>query len=167
VIFVITGTHEQPFDRLIQAVDVLAGELGCEVRVQSGVSALPVAHATCTSYLPYEEMEALAKEAAEVITHAGPGSVLLAIRHGKVPIVVPRERRYDEHVDDHQLDFGGFLERKRMARIVRGKRGRSLVEALAQKLREERGLLAERDDAVIKNRLRLFSALDALRRGST
>jgi len=29
----------------------------------------------------------------------------MPLRVGKVPIVVPRQKQYDEHVNDHQLEF--------------------------------------------------------------
>jgi len=45
-----------------------------------------------------------------IITHGGPGSIILALSNGKVPIVVPRQRKFSEHVDDHQVLFTKKLE---------------------------------------------------------
>ena len=47
-----------------------------------------------------------------VITHAGVGSILCARRAGHVPIVVPRQSRYGEHVDDHQVELVRALEER-------------------------------------------------------
>ena len=44
-------------------------------------------------------------KASVVICHGGCGSISLALRAGKVPIVVPRQKRYGEHVNDHQLQL--------------------------------------------------------------
>ena len=43
------------------------------------------------------------------MTHAGAGSVLLALAAGKRPVVVPRLARLGEAVDDHQLVFARHL----------------------------------------------------------
>jgi len=40
-----------------------------------------------------------------VITHGGPSSFIMPLQIGKVPIVVPRKHEFDEHVNDHQVDF--------------------------------------------------------------
>jgi UDP-N-acetylglucosamine transferase subunit ALG13 len=38
------------------------------------------------------------------VTHAGVGSILIALTNGKRPIVVPRLRAFGETVDDHQVE---------------------------------------------------------------
>ena len=45
------------------------------------------------------------KDAKIVITHGGPSSFILPLQYGKTPIVVPRVKKYDEHVNDHQVEF--------------------------------------------------------------
>lgn len=40
-----------------------------------------------------------------VITHGGPSSIILSLQFGKVPIVVPRQKQFGEHVNDHQVEF--------------------------------------------------------------
>ena len=44
-------------------------------------------------------------EARIVITHGGPSSFIMPLQIGKVPIVVPRKFEFNEHVNDHQVDF--------------------------------------------------------------
>jgi len=41
-----------------------------------------------------------------VVTHAGVGSVMVALGNGKRPVVVPRRKEFGEAVDDHQLQLG-------------------------------------------------------------
>lgn len=40
-----------------------------------------------------------------VITHGGPSSFIMPLQLGKVPVVVPRKKEFDEHVNDHQVTF--------------------------------------------------------------
>jgi UDP-N-acetylglucosamine transferase subunit ALG13 len=47
--------------------------------------------------------------AAAVVCHGGPGTILGARHMGAVPIVVPRQHRLGEHVDDHQVAFSRRL----------------------------------------------------------
>lgn len=107
MIFVTVGTHEQQFDRLVREIDRLKGEgaITDEVVIQKGYS--EYCPKNCQSYkmLPYEEMEKYQKDARIIITHGGPASFIYPISIGKKPIVVPRQKKYNEHVNDHQLEF--------------------------------------------------------------
>lgn len=38
-----------------------------------------------------------------IITHGGPSTYMQVIQMGKIPLVVPRQLKFDEHVNDHQL----------------------------------------------------------------
>src|SRR5438132_12369901 len=97
VILVTTGTNGSPFDRLLTAVAALT--VDDELVVQHGPSTLRAPHATNTAYLPYAELEELVRRARLVVTHAGVGSILLALMNGIRPIVVPRIRSCGEAVD--------------------------------------------------------------------
>ena len=44
-------------------------------------------------------------EARIVITHGGPASFIMPLQIGKIPVVVPRQHQFDEHVNDHQVEF--------------------------------------------------------------
>jgi UDP-N-acetylglucosamine transferase subunit ALG13 len=107
VIFVTVGTHHQPFERLLDALDGLDGELV----VQYGPGERPVAsHAE--PFMPFDEMLRRFREADTVITHAGVGSVICASREGHVPLVVPRRHDLGEHVDDHQVELTRALAQR-------------------------------------------------------
>ena len=107
MIFVTVGTHEQPFNRLLEAVDALAaaGILTEEVILQTGYSTYIPKKCTWKPFFPYSEMLQLVRQARIVITHGGPSSFLMAIRNDKVPIVVPRTASFREHINDHQVRF--------------------------------------------------------------
>ena len=104
LVFVTVGTDHHPFDRLVRWVDawLASGEAeGVRCLVQYGTSVPPTA-AEGRDYLGYQEMEANLSEAAAVVTHGGPGSVMMCRWAGKTPIVVARRRNLGEHVDDQR-----------------------------------------------------------------
>lgn len=107
MVFVTVGTHEQPFDRLVRAVDALVadGTLSDEVFVQIGYCDYVPEHCRWQRFVPAPEMRSRMEEADVVVTHGGPSSFIEAMAAGKVPVVVPRYERFDEHVNDHQEAF--------------------------------------------------------------
>jgi UDP-N-acetylglucosamine transferase subunit ALG13 len=118
MILVTVGTNEAPFDRLLSAVKQC--RLQEELVVQHGPSSVRLADATCVEFLPYESLLRHAREARVVIAHAGAGSILLANHAGKKPIVMPRLRRYQEAVDDHQLAFARRMSEVSLVDLVEG-----------------------------------------------
>lgn len=119
MIFVTVGTHEQPFNRLVKKIDqlVAAGVIQEEVVVQTGFSTYEPTHCTWRKLLPYQEMEKNVEMARIVITHGGPASFIMPLKIGKTPIVVPRQKGYNEHVNDHQLEFSRAVA-ERMGTIL-------------------------------------------------
>ncbi len=107
MLFVTVGTHEQPFDRLVRCVDELKrdGRIKEDVFIQTGYSSYEPKYCKWSSMVPFTEMEKLVNEAHIVIAHAGPSSFIAPIKIGKIPIVVPRMKKYGEHVNDHQVKF--------------------------------------------------------------
>jgi UDP-N-acetylglucosamine transferase subunit ALG13 len=105
MIFVTVGTHEQPFNRLIEYMDLWAKNHDEKVIIQTGYSTYEPKYCECHKLLPYSEMEKNVAEARIVITHGGPSSFIMPLQIGKTPIVVPRRHKFGEHVNDHQVTF--------------------------------------------------------------
>lgn len=107
MIFVTVGTHEQQFNRLIKKIDQLKkdGHIKDDVFIQTGFSNYIPESCDWKKFLSYEEMIQKIKDAKIVITHGGPSSFILPLQYEKTPIVVPRMKKYDEHVNDHQVEF--------------------------------------------------------------
>ena len=107
MIFVTVGTHEQQFNRLIKKIDQLKkdGHIKDDVFIQTGFSDYIPESCDWKKFLSYEEMIQKIKDAKIVITHGGPSSFILPLQYGKTPIVVPRMKKYDEHVNDQQVEF--------------------------------------------------------------
>jgi UDP-N-acetylglucosamine transferase subunit ALG13 len=111
LLLVTVGTDHHPFDRLVRWADAwLAGHRG-ELRclIQTGTSAPPTGQAEWRAYLEFDALQAAMASAAAVVCHGGPGTILGARHQGAVPIVVPRQHRLGEHVDDHQVAFSRRL----------------------------------------------------------
>ncbi|MEA2395626.1 MAG: hypothetical protein QOJ82_3517 [Solirubrobacteraceae bacterium] len=117
MIFVTTGTNEQGFDRLVRAAGALpAGE---ELLVQFGSSRAPHGgHGRWVDFLGWDEMEAAMSSARVVVAHAGVGSILMALRCGKRPIVMARRVALGEAVDDHQIALAQRLASDGRVRVV-------------------------------------------------
>lgn len=107
MIFVTVGTHEQPFNRLIECVDNLKKNktITEDIIIQTGYSTYEPKYCSSRRFFSYEEIRRLTNEARIVITHGGPSSFMLPLQIGKKPIVVPRRHQFNEHVNDHQVSF--------------------------------------------------------------
>lgn len=107
MIFVTVGTHEQPFNRLIKEVDRLVetSVIKDDVFIQTGYSTYEPQFCKWSSLISFDKMNELMETSDIIITHGGPATFMSAIANGKKPIVVPRQEKYDEHVNDHQVDF--------------------------------------------------------------
>lgn len=119
MIFVTVGTHEQPFNRLIHYVDDLKanGIIQDDVIIQTGFSTYKPKYCDWCQIIPYKDMVQNVANARIIVTHGGPASFIMPLQIGKVPIVVPRQYIYGEHVNDHQVEFAKAVE-KRMGTII-------------------------------------------------
>ncbi len=111
LVLVSVGTDHHPFDRLMRWVDRwLASRPQGSVRcfVQAGTSTPPrlAEHAPLVSH---GDLQSLFDEAAVVVSHGGPGTIMESRRRATTPIVVPRRSDLGEHVDDHQVRFARRL----------------------------------------------------------
>lgn len=107
MIFVTVGTHEQPFNRLIEYMDNLKRNklIDESIVIQTGYSTYTPQYCTWDKYYSYQQMIQNVNEARIVITHGGPSSFIMPLQLGKIPIVVPRQKQFGEHINDHQANF--------------------------------------------------------------
>lgn len=112
MIFVTVGTHEQPFNRLVEYMDKWAGEHEEKVIVQAGFSTFEPKNCEWQKLFQYQKMAQLVAEARIVITHGGPSSFIAPLQIGKTPIVVPRKHEFNEHVNNHQVSFAKAVEER-------------------------------------------------------
>lgn len=119
MIFVTVGTHEQPFDRLIKKIDELKKKniIQEEVIIQTGFSVYEPKYCKWSKLIPYQDMIKYMEEARVIITHGGPASFIMPLQIGKTPIVVPRQHQFNEHVNNHQVEFVRSVS-QRMGTII-------------------------------------------------
>ena len=119
MIFVTVGTHEQPLNRLVKAIDKLKkdGVITEDVIMQTGYSTYEPKYCKWDKLIPYDQMVKNVEDARIVITHGGPASFIMPLQIGKTPIVVPRQKKFDEHVNDHQVEFARNVA-ERMGTII-------------------------------------------------
>jgi beta-1,4-N-acetylglucosaminyltransferase len=106
VIFATVGSTQIPFERFIRALETLPGD---QLLVQHGPVPPPAGAARANAFMQFPEMIESMEAADVVVCHAGAGSILCALRAGHTPVVVPRLKRYQETVDDHQVEFSRAL----------------------------------------------------------
>lgn len=106
MIFATVGSTQIPFERFIKALETLPGE---QLLVQHGPVDPPAGAARASAFMQFPEMIESMEAADVVVCHAGAGSILCALRAGHTPVVVPRLKRYEETVDDHQVEFSRAL----------------------------------------------------------
>jgi UDP-N-acetylglucosamine transferase subunit ALG13 len=116
LLLVVVGTDHHPFDRLVSWVDRWLVEGGGDrVRcvLQYGSSQAPAAPGA-RPYLAHAELQQLMQAADIVVSHGGPATIMECRRTDHLPIVVPRDNRRGEHVDEHQRRFAQRLSEEEM-----------------------------------------------------
>lgn len=107
MIFITLGTHEQPFDRIIREVNRLIKQdiIKEEVFMQVGYCYNIIPLCPHEEFLSLVEMNEYIKKARVAVVHGGLGSIMQVFINKKIPVVVPRQAQFGEHVDDHQVLF--------------------------------------------------------------
>lgn len=103
MIFVTVGSQE-PFDRLIDAVDEWARlRARGDVFAQIASSKLQPSHIEFTQFIEPSEFTRIMREARLIVAHAGMGSIISALELGKPIVVMPRRADFRETRNDHQV----------------------------------------------------------------
>lgn len=159
MIFVTVGTHEQPFNRLIECVDELRGEgiLREDVIIQTGYSTYKPVYCEWKNFYTYQQMIDHVEKARIVITHGGPSSFIMPLQIGKTPIVVPREKKFGEHINDHQVEFVKEVE-QRMGTII----AVSNIDKLKDIILEYNTIVNKMHDKIQSNNIKFNIALEKI-----
>jgi len=120
LIFISTGSRKFQFDRLIKKVDELAasGAITEEVFAQIAETTYVPQHIKYERYLSPEDFKKYQTEADLIISHAGTGALVGALKLGKQVLAIPRLAKYNEHSDDHQMQVADALAEEGFLRVV-------------------------------------------------
>lgn len=119
-VFLSVGTHSQQFNRLLREMDSLLEKkkITAEVFAQTGNSDYAPRNYKFKKFLDEKEFEEKIVWADLVVSHAGAGTIINALRRSKKMIIVPRMKKFGEHTNDHQLDLAEALEKEGKALAV-------------------------------------------------
>ncbi|WP_052055846.1 glycosyltransferase [Myxosarcina sp. GI1] len=114
MILVTVGTEKFPLNRLMNWID----QLIAQNLLQPEQEEIIIQYGSCTivpnkvkgySVLDACEFERLVDKARLIIAHCGEGTIDLLANLTKPFILVPRTSKFQEHVDDHQLELAEQL----------------------------------------------------------
>lgn len=100
-------------------MDEIAGKIDEKIIMQIGNTKYKPVNAEYFSFLEsFEEILRLNREARVVVSHAGAGSIVTALKEKTPVIVVPRLKKYDEHMNDHQLEIAKAMSENKNVTVV-------------------------------------------------
>ena len=109
MIFVTVGT-QLPFDRLINAVDTWASRNpDIEIIAQIGPTDIQPINMQYSSFLSPDKADEYFVQASLIVSHAGMGSILTALKYRKPILILPRRASLSEHRNDHQMATAKWL----------------------------------------------------------
>ena len=117
MIFVVIGLM-YGFERLIKKMDEIAGKIEEEVIFQTGLTDYKPKNAKYIKFPSENYFNKKFREARIIVSHAGVGTILTARKFRKPIIIVPRQKKYGEVIDDHQMEIARELEGHKNIKII-------------------------------------------------
>lgn len=136
MIFVTVGSQKFQFNRLLKEVDKLieTGKIKDDIFAQIGASDYKPKNYKYKEFIIQEVFNDYLNKADIIITHAGTGVIVNAIKKGKKVIGVPRLAKYGEHVDDHQIQLiNEFKEMNFIEPVYKMNKLKDAIETVKEK----------------------------------
>lgn len=111
-VFVTLGTQKQQFTRILKLIEHSKLLEYSEILVQAGHTKYQSDKLKIIEFMNTDGIEEAISKADFVISHGGVGSIFTALKYGKKVLAVPRLAKYEEHVDDHQIEICKELEKE-------------------------------------------------------
>ena len=107
MIFVTLGTQDKSFKRLLENIDkyLAKGIIKDKVIVQAGHTKYNSKNMEIFDLIDKDKFDKYIKECDLLITHGGVGSIITGLKNNKKVIACPRLAKYNEHINDHQLQI--------------------------------------------------------------
>ena len=117
MIFVVLGTQDKSFERLLKAIDeqIEMKNIKEKVIVQAGSTKYKSKNMKILDLIPIKDFNSYIKKSKYIISHGGVGTILDAIKMKKKVKLVPRLKEYGEHEKKHQIEItdefakGGYI----------------------------------------------------------
>ena len=136
MIFVTVGNDFRSFDRLLRKIDEMALHSPREIVIQKGYSRYCPRNAKYFDFVPMNTAIEYVKNSELVISHAGIGTIILCKEYGIPILILPREKRYGEHMNDHQMEIAKVLEERESQNIFVVYEEDQLEEKILKALRQ-------------------------------
>ncbi len=124
MILVTVGSSAYGFDRVVKLVDELKmeGKIKDRVTAQIGKGKYkPKKIEKTFKFKSWKEINKLNKKTDMIISHAGAGTIMTALRYNKPLICIPRLKELGEHTDNHQLEVANTLKKEKKVLVARNK----------------------------------------------
>ena len=151
MIFVTVGTHPGQFDRLIMHIDKIAHKIKEKIIIQRGFTKYRPKN--CEYFDFADSLEPYFKKARLVISHSATSLLEFVLFNKKPLITVPRQKKFREHLNDHQVEFALFLDERTGIKAILE------IEQLTPELLKNYNILARIDRSKLKNLQSFFIKL--------
>lgn len=122
MILVTVGSTLFPFPRMARFVKNLVDSSGSREKIIFQYGHTPPSNINKNielyPFMSNEKLLSYMDQARIIICHGGPATIYQALSFGKIPWVLPRRKRFGEHVNDHQVDFCRFMERQGLVTLI-------------------------------------------------
>ena len=107
MIYITLGTQGTDFSRCLKMVEQLIEDRNIkeEVIAQVGATKYRPKGIKCFEFVDESDYQKYIQAADVIITHAGSGALFSCIKKGKKTIAIARLSKYNEMVDDHQIEL--------------------------------------------------------------
>lgn len=107
MILITLGTQDKQFTRLLDVVQeqIDKGNIKDRVVVQAGYTKYDSKDMEIFDLIDRDKFSDLISKCDILITHGGVGSIITGLQNNKKVIVAPRLAKYDEHMNDHQIQI--------------------------------------------------------------
>lgn len=107
MILITLGTQDKEFTRLLDLVqkEIDKGNINDKVVVQAGHTKYESKDMEIFDLIDRDKFSELISKCDLLITHGGVGSIITGLQNNKRVIVAPRLSKYNEHMNDHQIQI--------------------------------------------------------------
>lgn len=107
MIFITVGSQKFQFNRLLKEIDKIIEnkDLRYEIFAQTGYCTYKPKNFKYKNFLSREEFSEYIDKCKILLTHGGTGAIIGGVKKAKKVIAIPRDKKFNEHVDNHQYEI--------------------------------------------------------------